>query len=136
MYIPFSGFFPLFLCSFFQFLLHSDSSIDIIWLYISKYIFPAYIIHMYNWKFVAWDQRISSYTLLHHHLEPQFHICPYYQPFYIVQLTIQFLQNLIYGLPISNGFIFERWRSYTFFLLNFHKPVWILTCVKSKKLFL
>ena len=42
------------------------------------------------------------------------------------------LSIIIHGLPISNGFIFLRWRSYTFFLLNFRKPVWILNMFKIK----
>ena len=41
---------------------------------------------------------------------------------------------LMHGTPISNGFIFFRWRSYTFVLLNFNKPVWILNMCKLQNL--
>ena len=40
---------------------------------------------------------------------------------------------IMHGLPISNVFIFLRWRSYTFLLLNFCKPVWILNTSKIQK---
>ena len=43
------------------------------------------------------------------------------------------LAILIHVTPISNGFIFLRWRSCTFVLLNFHKPVWILNMCKIQK---
>ena len=38
--------------------------------------FQAYIIHPKNWMFVAWNQRIFGYALLHHHIKPQCNIYP------------------------------------------------------------
>ena len=40
----------------------------------SKRHFHVNIIHPYNLTFVAWNQRIFGYALLHHRFEPQCHI--------------------------------------------------------------
>ena len=77
-YVPsFSLFLAFFLCSVLQFTLHSDSSIDISWSHLWRDIFHINIIHPDNLTFVARNQRIFRYTLLHHHFEPQCHICPH-----------------------------------------------------------
>ena len=134
MYLPFFRFCPFYLCSVFQLLLHSDLSFDIFFVYLSKDIFHPYIIHPDNWTFVAWNQRVFGHALLHHHLESRCHIFPD-MSHSIFSNNSSFFAILMQGLLISNEFIFFRWRSYTFFLPNFRKPVCILNMCKIQKTF-
>ena len=68
-------FLNFFLCSVFQFPLHSVSSIYLSWSHLSKVIFHVNIIHLDYWTSVSWYQIIFSYTLFHHNFKPQCHIC-------------------------------------------------------------
>ena len=70
-------FLVFFLYSDFQLTLHSASKIGLILLYLWIDIFDVHIIHPDNGMFFAWNQRVFGYSLLHHHFEPQCHICPY-----------------------------------------------------------
>ena len=98
-----------------------------------KRLFRVNIIYTDYWTSVAWNQRIFGYALLHHHIEPQCHICPDQDPFYILQTTVHFLQ--FYCMVYWSEMDFFRCRSYTFVLLNFRKPVSIHNMCKIKNFF-
>ena len=124
---------PFFLCSALELPLHSASSIDPFLLYISKKKSSIYN-RSRLLNFSCMEPKIFSNALLNHHLEPQCHICPAWEPLYI-SINSSLFSILIYGLLISNEYIFLWWRSYTFVLLIFCKPVWILNMCKIKNLY-
>ena len=127
------SFWPLFICSVFQFSPHSASLFDIPWSNISKDIFHLNRNHIVNWTFVSWYQIIVSYTLLRHNFKPQCHICSDQEPFYIVQITVHssLSQCMVHGYQIYSFSLGES-RIYLSYSTSSNQYGY-LTCVICKK---
>ena len=126
-------FLAFFLCSFFQFLMHSASLIDISLSYLSKDIFHVNIIRPDNWTFVVLNQRIFGYALLHHRFSTSMSHFSWLRAILYCSNNSSLFSNINAWYTDIKWIRFFRWRSNTFLVLHFRKPVWIHNMCKIPK---